>query len=79
MWNVYIIKSTNNNYRYIGSTNDLNRRIAEHNKGLCPATKSYKPFKIIACIAVKDKDTAVKLERYLKTGSGIAFVNKRLL
>ena len=39
----------------------------------------YKPFEIDAYIAVKTEEIAKSLERYLKTGSGIAFSRKRIL
>ncbi len=38
-----------------------------------------KPFKILAYFAVKSKEKATRLERYLKGGSGKAFLNKRIL
>jgi len=79
MWYVYIVKSENSNYKYIGSTNELNRRLKEHNDGICKASKPYKPFRLIGYIAVCNKDIAIKLEKYLKTGSGKAFLAKRIL
>ncbi len=39
MWYVYISKSKNYEFTYIGSTNDLKRRFAEHNEGLSQSTK----------------------------------------
>jgi len=41
MWYVYIIKSLTENFIYIGSTNSLERRLNEHNCGLCLSTKHY--------------------------------------
>ena len=79
MWYVYIIKSQRVDYKYTGSTNDLKRRMLQHNEGLCQSSRPYRPFVLEAYIAVKDKDRAIKLEQYLKTGSGKAFLSKRLL
>jgi predicted GIY-YIG superfamily endonuclease len=79
MWYVYIIKSNKFTYKYIGSTNNLYRRLTQHNNGECEASKPYKPFELIAYIAVKSKDKAIKLEKYLKTGSGAVFLEKRIL
>lgn len=79
MWYVYVIKSTKCKYKYVGATNDLERRVEKHNKGICKATKSYRPFELAAYLVVKSKDKAIKLERYLKTGSGAAFLEKRIL
>ena len=79
MWYVYIIKSNNSKYRYVGPTNNLDRRLLEHNNGMCKATSPYKPFRLKAYVAIKDKNKAIELEKYLKTGSGIAFLKKRIL
>jgi putative endonuclease len=79
MWYVYILRSINDNALYIGSTNDIERRIDEHNSGKVDSTRSRRPFNLEAYIAVKDKNKAIELEQYLKTGSGRAIINKRIL
>ena len=79
MWYVYVIKSTNSDFLYIGSTNDLRRRFSEHNEGLSQSTKHYKPFDLQAYIAVRTEQQARSLEKYFKTGSGKAILNKRIL
>ena len=79
MWFVYIIGSVNSRYKYIGCTKNLKRRLIEHNNGTCSASKPYKPFRLLTYIAVEDKNKAIKLEKYLKTGSGSAFLKKRLI
>ena len=78
MWYVYIIKSIRFKYIYIGFTDNINRRIEEHNEGKCKATNPYKPFELISYVALKNKNKAIKLERYLKTGSGSSFLRKRI-
>ena len=42
MWYVYVIQSATDDYRYIGSTNDLWRRLREHNQGLSQSTKAHR-------------------------------------
>ena len=79
MWYVYIIKSIGTDFIYIGSTNDLKRRFAEHNGGLATATKPYKPFELLSYIAVQSESQARNLEQYFKTGSGKAILYKRIL
>ncbi len=79
MWYVYIIKSLNEQFSYIGSTGDLRRRLSEHNKGLSQSTKPYAPFELEAYIAVKTESKARQLEEYFKTGSGKAVLKKRIL
>jgi len=70
MWYVYIIRSSHSNFVYIGSTNDLKRRLEEHNNGLSISTKAYRPFILEAYIAVRTEKKARELEKYFKTGSG---------
>ncbi len=79
MWFVYILRSIHEKYTYIGSTNDLNRRLNEHNSGFSKSTKPYAPFKIEAYIAVRTETKARELEKYFKTGSGKAVLKKRIL
>ena len=78
MWYVYIIKGKNS-FIYVGSTNNLERRLDSHNEQEVKSTKPYIPFKLVSYFALKDKETAIKLEQYLKTGSGKAFLAKRIL
>jgi putative endonuclease len=44
---VYILKSEINNRYYVGSTNNIERRLEEHNKGESKYTKLTKPFSIV--------------------------------
>ena len=53
MWFVYIIKSINKIYTYIGSTDNIKRRLSEHNNGLVKSTKPYFPFRLAAYIVVE--------------------------
>ncbi|HEV8514973.1 MAG TPA: GIY-YIG nuclease family protein [Cyclobacteriaceae bacterium] len=79
MWFVYVLKSIGRPFIYIGSTNELERRLAEHNEGLNISTKHYAPFEIEAYVAVKTETKARELEKYFKTGSGKAVLKKRIL
>ncbi|OGP62606.1 MAG: hypothetical protein A2170_09180 [Deltaproteobacteria bacterium RBG_13_53_10] len=78
-WYVYILKSTKDKDLYIGSTNDIRRRLSEHNSGIVESTKHRMPFELEAFVAVKVKTKAVELEQYFKTGSGRAVLQKRIL
>jgi predicted GIY-YIG superfamily endonuclease len=79
MWYVYILKSETDGNLYIGSTNDLKRRIHQHNAGEVASTKPRVPLELQAYVAVQSEDMARSLEQYLKTGSGHAFLYKRIL
>ena len=78
-WFVYILKSSIKNWIYVGSTDDLVRRMREHDAGLVHSTKAYKPLVIVAYIAVRTERKARALEKYFKTGSGKAVLKKRIL
>ena len=79
MWYVYILRSIIDKNLYIGSMNNILRRLTEHNSGKVGSTKNRIPFNLEVYIAVKDQAKAIELEQYLKTGSGRAFLQKRIL
>jgi len=79
MWYVYILRSMIDNNLYIGSTNNIRRRLSEHNSGKVDSTKNRIPFSLEAYIGVKDQTKAIELEQYFKTGSGRALLRKRIL
>jgi predicted GIY-YIG superfamily endonuclease len=79
MWFVYILSSLNTKFFYIGSTNDLNRRLKQHNNSEVQSTKAYAPYKIVSYVAVESEQQARKLEQYFKSGSGKAVLYKRIL
>ena len=78
-WYVYVLKSTVREFIYVGSTNDIPRRMGEHAQGLVQSTKAYRPLELAAYIAVPDERKARELEKYLKAGSGKAILRKRIL
>jgi len=65
--------------KYIGCTNNIKKRLINHNSGTTPHTRKYKPWELIVCICFKYKDKAIEFEKYLKSGSGRAFSLKRFL
>ena len=80
MYYVYIIQSISDlSQIYVGCTEDLERRLANHNAGGTSHTKKYRPWKLSVYIAFDQKDTAYEFEEYLKSGSGRVFRDKRLL
>ena len=54
-------------------------RLIAHNADSSRYSKRYSPWELEAYTAFKDKATAEEFERYLKSGSGFAFLKKRLL
>jgi len=67
---VYIMESLKNNSLYIGCTNNLKKRLREHNRGLNFSTKPYRPWRIIHVEAYRNEKDAERREKYLKTNQG---------
>ena len=76
MWYVYFLELANTHI-YTGSTNDLKRRIASHEKGHVTSTRNFLPVRLKAYVAVETENVARNLEQYFKTGSGKAIAKKR--
>lgn len=79
MYYVYILKSLEKDWHYVRYTSEIKRRFDDHNLGKVGSTKNHRPFKVASYIAVETKEIAIQLEAYLKSGSGIAWRNRRLL
>ena len=76
---VYLLQSeTFAGQRYVGITSDLRKRLAAHNAGKSPHMSKYAPWRLVTYVAFSDEQKAETFERYLKSGSGHAFANKRL-
>jgi putative endonuclease len=77
MFYVYILQSLSYpEHHYIGSTQDLKKRLEDHNSGDTAHTAQFKPWKILTYHAFSDLEKAQRFERYLKTGTGRAFAKK---
>ena len=74
MYSVYAIKSTKKNYIYVWLTNNLERRISEHNMGKERTTKPNIPFILIYSEKFKTRTEARIREKYLKSGCGKEFL-----
>jgi predicted GIY-YIG superfamily endonuclease len=77
MWFVYILKCVDGT-SYVGCTTDVNRRISEHNSHKVHYTREKTPVNLVTYISFTDKYKAFEFEKYLKSGSGRAFLHKRL-
>ncbi|MBT3292683.1 GIY-YIG nuclease family protein [Candidatus Peregrinibacteria bacterium] len=78
MWHyVYIIENQWGKH-YIGLTDDIKRRLSEHNDGKNISTRKLKPWYLIYFSGFLDRRKAAEFELYLKSGSGRAFRNKHL-
>ncbi len=77
-WTVYIIKCSDDSH-YVGCTTNLEERLLRHHKKQVPSTKYRIPTMLITSIQFTDKYKAYQFEKYLKSGSGRAFMKKRFI
>jgi putative endonuclease len=76
---VYLIESLSvQGQRYVGLTVNLDQRLQDHNAGKSIHTSKFKPWRLKTFIAFSGRPQAEDFERYLKSGSGHVFANKRL-
>ncbi len=75
---VYILRCSNTK-TYVGHTSNLEERLNRHHKGYVPSTKNLRPLHLLTFISFTDKYKAIAFEKYLKSGSGRAFLKKRLI
>ena len=67
---VYVLKSQKDGRLYVGMTQDLEKRLKEHNLGRTKSTKGYRPWTVIHEEVYQDREAARKREKYLKSGYG---------
>ncbi len=80
MYFVYFLRSDSRpNKTYVGMTEDVMTRLALHNSGGVPSTARFRPWSLIAYVAVQTQAKAAELEQYFKIGSGHAFWHKWFL
>ena len=70
MYYVYILYSETLKKKYIGMTDDLKRRIEEHNRGKSNFTRTGDKWKLIYYEAFLNKTDARREELFLKSGKG---------
>jgi len=77
MFYTYILKLENGTF-YIGYSHDLKNRFKEHLNCEVHQTINQNP-RLIFYAAFESKLKALEFEKYLKSSSGFAFRNKRLI
>ena len=75
---VYILKSRERDWFYIGMSEDVEKRFNHHNKGFVRTTKGYKPFDLLLVEEFPDRKSARFREKYYKTGFGRKVWMKKL-
>jgi predicted GIY-YIG superfamily endonuclease len=76
---VYVLRSLSDRDRYYtGVTSNVRLRLAAHNAGECLHTARQRPWDVDVIIEFADERRAINFERYLKSGSGVAFAKRHL-
>lgn len=77
---VYVLCSARDPARYyVGLTSDVRRRLAAHNQGRSTHTAPLRPWELVVALEFSNETSAVRFEKYLKTGSGRAFTKRHFV
>ncbi|MBI4549035.1 MAG: GIY-YIG nuclease family protein [Ignavibacteriae bacterium] len=75
MFFVYVIKSKRG-LTYTGQTQDLDRRVVEHNHGKSKWTSQDENWELVYSKAFETRSEAIRHERWLKSGVGRDFLRE---
>ena len=78
MFFVYVLVSEKNGDLYIGQTDNLERRLKEHEAGRTRTTRANGPYHLVYSEQFGKREDAVKRERKLKSGSGREFLKAHI-
>jgi putative endonuclease len=78
MFVVYIIYSTKLNRYYVGTTNNINKRLLEHNTGFYEESYTVRgiPWVLVLSYSCKSSDKAYKLEKFIKNMKSRKFIER---
>ena len=77
MYWVYVLANADSSRRYVGFTNNVERRLKEHNSGHTRSTKNQK-WSVIYKEQLEDRPSARKREKYLKSAAGRRYLHSVL-
>lgn len=73
-----LVSETDPARRYVGSTRDLQARLAAHNAGKVRHAAKHRPWRMETAVAFRCSEKASAFEKYLKPGSGRSFARRHL-
>jgi len=78
MYYIYILLSAKYEKTYVGITNNLEKRLIQHNKGYHFYTKRFLPWKLMYQEEYKTRQKARKREKYFKSAAGRKYIKNKL-
>ena len=79
MFYTYIIYSTIADKYYVGHTDDMIRRLHEHNHGLSRYTRTGKPWELVYSEEFETRAFAMRREREIKTKKSRKYIEKLII
>jgi putative endonuclease len=76
MFWVYVLKSEKYNKFYTGQTDNLDRRLQEHNEGKSIYSRRYRPWIVVYTETYSTVAEAISREQYLKSAAGRRWLKK---
>ena len=74
MFVCYILRSRSSGKYYTGSTQNLENRLREHNRGECQSTRAGVPWDVVWAEQFEDRSSAVAKERQVKVRGARRFL-----
>ena len=74
----YVLKSVKNGILYKGSTQDIEKRIEYHNKGLVQYSSKHIPWELVLFEEFKTRSEAMQREKWYKTGVGREWIKTQI-
>jgi len=75
---VYVLQSQADRNFYTGYTNDLRRRLSEHENGKVRSTRTRRPLELVYWEGCLNQQDATRREKYLKTAWGKRYLKNRM-
>ncbi len=77
MFFTYILKSEKDYKYYFGSTDNIERRLSEHNNGKVASMKNRRPFKLHYSETFNTRKEAIRKELFFKKRLGYKWLKER--
>jgi putative endonuclease len=74
MYTTYILFSSKIDKYYTGQTDDLDRRMEEHNRGKTPFLETGMPWNLVFSRECNSRHDAIKLEKFIKKRGATRFL-----